>query len=210
MVRRNSKVHYSASFLFLLVISSCGRLTEIRWSICISKSQRILFVWFSRTDSGLCIYHLFDWSNFIFCTIPRGSPSLLIRVLSHSLFTLTYWIHLCDWLFHLCHLITYVCYSLASYQFLPWYSWSLWYCSVLQSEKIQFLSKGFPFLTMSKFSWVKFPLLLEIFIQLFFFPFFCLGIIINSYCYCRCCSCCCYLYSLNSVYLIDNVYIIFS
>ena len=36
-----------------------GRLAEIRWSVCISKSQRTLCVSFTRTNSGLCIYHLF-------------------------------------------------------------------------------------------------------------------------------------------------------
>ena len=38
----------------------------IRWSICISKSWRILCVSFSRMDSGLFIYHLVIWSNFNF------------------------------------------------------------------------------------------------------------------------------------------------
>ena len=39
-------------------------LVGIRWSICISKPQRILCVSFSRTDSSLCVYHLVVWSNF--------------------------------------------------------------------------------------------------------------------------------------------------
>ena len=53
--------------LFLLIISTrSGCLAEIRWSVCISKSQRTLYVSFSRTDSGLCIYHLIVWSNFNF------------------------------------------------------------------------------------------------------------------------------------------------
>ena len=43
-----------------------SRLAEIRWSVCISKSQRILCVSFFRTDSGLCIYNLVVWSNFNF------------------------------------------------------------------------------------------------------------------------------------------------
>ena len=45
-------------FSFLLTITSSSRLAEIRWSVCISKSQKILCVSFSRTDSGLCIYHV--------------------------------------------------------------------------------------------------------------------------------------------------------
>ena len=59
-----SKVHNSASFFFLLlIIMRCGRLTDIRWSVCILQSQKSLCVSFSRTDAGLCIYHLFVGSN---------------------------------------------------------------------------------------------------------------------------------------------------
>ena len=42
-------------FCLLLTITRSGRLAEIRWYICISKSQRILWVLFSRMESGLCI-----------------------------------------------------------------------------------------------------------------------------------------------------------
>ena len=48
---------------FLLVIIKSSRLDEIRQSVCSSKSQRSLRVSFSRTDSRLCIYHWFVWSN---------------------------------------------------------------------------------------------------------------------------------------------------
>ena len=51
---------------FLLIIIRSGRLVEIRWSVCVSKSQRSLCFSFSGTDSGLCIYHLLGWSNFSF------------------------------------------------------------------------------------------------------------------------------------------------
>ena len=50
---------FSFSFLFLLTITESGLFAEIRWSIFISRSQRILCVSISRTYSGLCIYHLF-------------------------------------------------------------------------------------------------------------------------------------------------------
>ena len=53
-------------YFFLLRITRSGRLAGIRWSVSILKSQRILSVSFSRTDSGLCIYHLFVWWNFNF------------------------------------------------------------------------------------------------------------------------------------------------
>ena len=78
MVCWDSKVHNSASFLsfffffffllllLLLTISRSGRLAEIRRSVYISKSQCSLYVSFSWTDSGFCIYHLLEWSNFNF------------------------------------------------------------------------------------------------------------------------------------------------
>ena len=52
--------------LFFLFIIRFGRLAWIWWSVCISKSRRSLCFSFSRTDFGLCIYHLFEWSNFNF------------------------------------------------------------------------------------------------------------------------------------------------
>ena len=51
---------------FLLIIIRSGRLAEIWWSVCISKSQRSLCVSFSKTDCRLCIYYLFVWLNFNF------------------------------------------------------------------------------------------------------------------------------------------------
>ena len=49
-------------FSFFVIIKSCS-LAKIRWFVCISKSQSSLCVSFCRTDSSLCIYHLFVWSN---------------------------------------------------------------------------------------------------------------------------------------------------
>ena len=46
-------------FFFFFTIIRSGRLAKIRCSICILKSQRILFVSFFRTNSELCIYHVF-------------------------------------------------------------------------------------------------------------------------------------------------------
>ena len=48
-----------------------GLLDEIRWSVCISKSHWSLCVSFSRTVAGLCIYHLFVWSNLNFLHISQ-------------------------------------------------------------------------------------------------------------------------------------------
>ena len=68
---------------FLLIIIRSGRLAEIRWSVCISKSQRSLCVSFFSTDAGLCAYHLFVQSNFNFLhnsqwmTLPTQSYLVL-------------------------------------------------------------------------------------------------------------------------------------
>ena len=49
---------------FLLIIIRSGLLAEIRWSVCMSKSHWSLCVLFSRTGTGLCIYHLFFMVKF--------------------------------------------------------------------------------------------------------------------------------------------------
>ena len=50
--------------LFLLICTQSGLLAEIRGYVWISKFQRILYVLFSKTVSGLCLYHLVEWSKF--------------------------------------------------------------------------------------------------------------------------------------------------
>ena len=51
-------------FFFFIIRSGC--MAEIRSYVNIWKSQQSLCVSFSNTDSGLCIYHLFVWSNLNF------------------------------------------------------------------------------------------------------------------------------------------------
>ena len=58
-------------FFFFVIIIRSGLLAEIRRSVCKSKSHRNLCESFSRTDAGLCIYHLFIWSNFKFLHISQ-------------------------------------------------------------------------------------------------------------------------------------------
>ena len=84
VVSCNSKIHNFASSLFLLlIIIRSGRLAEIMWSIYMFKSLRSLCVPFSRTDTGLCLYHLFVWPNFNFShnsqriTLPTQSCLVL-------------------------------------------------------------------------------------------------------------------------------------
>ena len=63
VVRWNSKIQKMTSFFFALINIQSGLLAGIRWFVCTSKSQRILCVSFSRTDSILCICHLIVWWN---------------------------------------------------------------------------------------------------------------------------------------------------
>ena len=65
-----SKVYYSANCLFLLINPRSGRVADIRWSVCISKSQRSLDVSFSMTDSyTICL----NGQISISCTDPSRS-----------------------------------------------------------------------------------------------------------------------------------------
>ena len=59
------------SLFLLLIIIKSGLLAGIRWSVCMLKSHRSLCESFSRTGAGLCIYHLFVWSNLNFLHISQ-------------------------------------------------------------------------------------------------------------------------------------------
>ena len=141
-------------FLLLLIITMSGRLAESRWLVSISKYQRILCFSFSRTGSGLCINHLLLWLNLNFL---HNSQWITLPI--QSCFALIYWICLLyDWSFRLCHHIIYINYFGTYCLCLVWYHLSLWRYFVLQLEKIQFFSYGFPLVTMSKFSCLRFRL----------------------------------------------------
>ena len=105
-------------FSLFLVITMSSLLDGIRWSVCISISQRILCVSFFRTDFGLCIYHFVVGSNFNFLHISQLITSPPSRIQSYSPFALVCDIHLlCDYWFRLYHHIIYIYYSLVCYQF---------------------------------------------------------------------------------------------
>ena len=120
---------------FLLIIIRSGLLAEIRWSVCMSKSHRSLCVSFSRTGSGLCIYHLFVWSNLNFLpisqwiTLSTQSCLVLYSFCANLLHSLIMWF-----------MVSSICYFVASYQFSLWYDWFLWHCFVLLLGEILFLS----------------------------------------------------------------------
>ena len=83
---------------FLLIIIRSGLLAEIRWSVCMSKSHRSLCVSFSRTDAGLGIYHLLEWSNLNFLhisqwiTLPIQSGLALYSFCANLLHSLITWL----------------------------------------------------------------------------------------------------------------------
>ena len=83
---------------FLSTITRSGCLTEIKWSFCISKIPEKFCVSFSRTDSGLWIYHLFVWSNFNFLhkslwiTLSTQSYLVLYSFCANLLHSLIMWL----------------------------------------------------------------------------------------------------------------------
>ena len=94
-------------FLLLLVIIRSGRLPVIRWSVCMSKSQRSLCVSSDRTDAyTICSHGQFNFP----AQFPVVSPFPLSRVWSYTLSVVVCYIRLiCDSLFRLYHHITYIC-----------------------------------------------------------------------------------------------------
>ena len=84
--RINGKVHKTVSFFLrvggLWFSTRSGLLARIRWSVCISKSLKILWVSFSGTNSCLCIYHLWLIIIIIIITdhqISARLPDLVIK-----------------------------------------------------------------------------------------------------------------------------------
>ena len=81
-----------------MIIIRSGLLAEIRWSKCMLKSHRSLCVSFSRTGAGLCIYHLFVWSNQNFLhislriTLPTQSCLVLYSFCANLLHSLIMWL----------------------------------------------------------------------------------------------------------------------
>ena len=84
---------YLSIYLFFTIPRS-GRLAEIRWSVYISKPQRILHISFS----GSCIYHLVVWSNLNFLhnsqwiTLPTQSCLVLYSLCANLPHSLIMWL----------------------------------------------------------------------------------------------------------------------
>ena len=98
VVSRDSKSTILQILIFLLIIMRSGLLAGIKWSVCMLKSPRSLCESFSRTDAGLCIYHLFLWSNWNFLHIsqwiflPTQSCLALHSICANLLHSLITWL----------------------------------------------------------------------------------------------------------------------
>ena len=98
-------------FFFFFSLSRSGLLTGIKWSVCISKSQRMFCISFSRADSSSCIYHQAVGSNFLFLhnslwfTFPTKSYLVLYSLCASLLHSLIMWLIVSFILSHNLHLL---------------------------------------------------------------------------------------------------------
>ena len=147
----------------MLINTKFDLLTRIRLSISISKSERILCFLFE--DRFWFVHILFicmgKFQSLVQFPVDHLShpvvPSLVLLLCQLAVFD-----------HYVSDSFIYVStYSVAYYQFLLWYNWSLWHYSVLLLTAIQFLSLGF-----LSFAMYRFSLSLEVSILLFS-PHFC-------------------------------------
>lgn len=105
VIALNNGIYYPPCFS-----SAARRISLPTWSVGISKSQRILWVLFSRVSlwSVHTSLSISDWNAFI-STVPSWFPFLPKHATS---FIVSELISLCCRLLHLSYLITYICYLL--------------------------------------------------------------------------------------------------
>ena len=95
---RKAKSTILQILFFLLIIMRSGLPAGVRWSVCIIKCHRSLCESFSRTGAGLCIYHLFVWSNWNFLhisqwtTLPTQWCLALYSLCANLLHSLIIWL----------------------------------------------------------------------------------------------------------------------
>ena len=148
VVSRDSKVNYFASSLFWGIIIRSGLLAEIRWSVCMSKSHRSLCMSFSRTGAGLCIYHLFGWSNLIFLhfsqwiTLPTQSCLVLYSFYANLPDSLIMWLMVSSLSPHILHLLFYWVLSILAW---IWLILTALSCAAIRRDSVSLLK--FPFLS---------------------------------------------------------------
>ena len=143
--------------LFLLVIiMRSGLLAGIRWSVCMLKSHRSLCESFSRTSAGLCIYHLFVWSNWNFLhisqwiTLPTQSCLALYSFCANLLHSLMMWMIVSSLSPHSLHLLFCCVLSILA---LIWFVLMTLSCAANRRDSVSLLR--FPLLARSRFSVVR-------------------------------------------------------
>ena len=130
----------------MLIIIWSGRLAEN--FVCISVSQRSLWVSFSRTDFRLCIYHLFVWSNFNFfhnsqwITLPTQSCLVLYSFYANLLHSLILWLIVSSLLSHNLHLLFCCVLSIVT---LIWLVLMALFSAAIRRDSVSLFS--FPFLS---------------------------------------------------------------
>ena len=145
----------STILFFLLIITWSGRQAEIRWSVCVSKSQRILCVSFSGTDSVLSIYHLFIWSKLNFLHNSQWITSTQTCLVLYSFCTslqqsLNMWLTVSSLSPHNQQLLFCCVLSILA---LVWLVLMALFCAVIRRDSVSL--KKFPFLVNSTFSRVR-------------------------------------------------------
>ena len=143
----DSKVDsFPNSLFFFLIIIRSGLLSEIRWSVCMSKSHSRLCESFSRTGAGLCIYHLLVWSNWNFLpisqwiTLPTQSCLALYSLCANLLHSLIMWFIVSSLSPHSLHLL--FCYVL-SILALIWLGFMEFSCAAIRRDSVSLLRLPF-------------------------------------------------------------------
>ena len=148
MISRDGKVDNFATSILLLIIIRSGLLAEIRRSVCMSKSHWSLCVLFSRIGAGLCVYHLFVWSNLNFLhisqwiTLPTQSCLVLYSFCANLLLSLIIWLIVSSQSQHSLYLLFCCILSILA---LIWLVLKVLLCCAIRRDSVSLLK--FPFLS---------------------------------------------------------------
>ena len=140
----------------LLIIMRSGLLAGIRWSVWMLKSHRSLCESFSRTGAGLCIYHLFVWSNWNFLhisqgiTFPTQSCLALYSFCANLLHSLIMWLIVSSSSLHSLHLLFCCVLSILA---LIWFVLMALICAAIRRDSVSLLR--FPFLSQVQIFWCE-------------------------------------------------------
>ena len=157
MIHRDSKVdNFANSLFFLLIIIRSGLLAGISWSVCMLKFHRSLCLSFFRTGVGLCICHLFQWSNWNFLhisqwiTLPTQSCLALFSFCANLLHLLMMWLIVSSLSPHSRHLLFCCILSILT---LIWLVLMTLFCTALRRDSVSLLR--LPFLSLVQVFWCE-------------------------------------------------------